>query len=365
MIIESEIFDNEPSAVAAPSVIGDFELLKTTAHANLWRARRDGKYLLVKSARHDTEHQQAMLQREYSLSIGCDHLHIVRTLSFERNLPIGEGIIMEYIDGRTLADYLAEKPSRTERRRIFEELLSAVGYMHKRGIIHNDLKPENILVTYSDNRLKIIDFGLADDDAHFALTHLGCTRGYASPELCRRADTIDARSDIYSVGIILGEMFGGGYGHIVRRCCREQATLRYAGIEALQRAWHRRNRRWWLAAIASLIAVLAVMLCLVRDDATNADVKHLSVMQIEHDLNDMFAAVGVELASMSYSEPAVQRVENLCEELAQYYAENISTISDTEAKALADEAYHNIMGSRLDALFNRAFLLPLTEVVEE
>ena len=161
MTTESEIYESNANEIIAESGFYDFKLLRTTTYAMLYRARKAGKYFLVKTTKDNSERQLSMLRREYELSIGCDHSNIVHIYTFEENMSVGAGIIMEYIEGFTLSEYLAKNPTVADCNRIFEELLSCVGYLHKRGIIHNDLKPENILITRTDNTLKLIDFAVA------------------------------------------------------------------------------------------------------------------------------------------------------------------------------------------------------------
>ena len=256
---ESNIFESAPQRGDTTQGFHDFKLLKTTANATLDLAFKAGKRFLIKTTKDNTEQQSKMLSREYQLSIGCDHPHLVHIYTVEEGLPFGTGLVMEYIEGRTLKEYLAEKPSKKERERIFSELLSAVGYLHKRGIIHNDLKPENILITHADNTLKLIDFGLADSDAEYAMRTLGCTPRYASPELQARAGAIDARSDIFSVGVLMQEIFGSS--SISARCTKANPERRYANIEALQRAWHNRKRpqRVLLGVVTVAIFVLPLI----------------------------------------------------------------------------------------------------------
>lgn len=257
MDMESVIFDIEIKEEIDNTGFSDVKLLKTTAHTSLYCALKRGKRFLIKTTKDNSERQLAMLRREYELSIECDHPHIVHIYTFEDNLPVGGGLVMEYIEGRTLSDYLAENPSKADRKRISNELLSAVGYLHRRGIIHNDIKPENILITQADNSLKLIDFGLADSDAEYALSRLGCTAHYASPELKSRSAELDARSDIYSLGLLLRAILGRGYTHILRRCTHINPEKRYSNIEALQRAltW-RRNRGKRLVAVLCVLAIL-------------------------------------------------------------------------------------------------------------
>jgi len=118
MAEESNIFDKTPEKCNNTQGFNDFKLLKTTANASLYLAFKAGKRFLIKTTKDNTERQNKMLHREYELSIGCDHPHLVHIYTIE-NLPFGTGLVMEYIEGRTLDKYLVENPSKKERNRIF------------------------------------------------------------------------------------------------------------------------------------------------------------------------------------------------------------------------------------------------------
>ena len=133
-------------------------------------------------------------------------------------------LVEEYVDGRSLSEYLAEKPSLEARRRVFLQLLAVVGYLHGKGVIHNDLSPANILITRSDNDVKLIDLGYSDDDTHYLLKSLGGTREYASPELIA-GGRVDARSDIWTLGRLMKDIFPRRYRRIAGKCTREDASL--------------------------------------------------------------------------------------------------------------------------------------------
>ena len=185
-----------------------------------------------------------------------DSPNVVNVFTFEESTVVGPGIVMEYVDGRTLTDFLAENPAQTMRRRVFEQLLQAVAYIHRSGIVHNDIKPENILVTRADNDVRLIDFGLADDDAHYLAHTLGCTPTYASPELLMQEKDIDARSDIYSLGMIMHDIFGNRYLRIAGRCMCAQRGRRYANAEELLDAFKHRNRPVKIVAAVLLASVV-------------------------------------------------------------------------------------------------------------
>ena len=362
MDIESEIYDNEVTTTHAQDGFHDFKPLKTTAHATLYRANKAGKRFLVKTTKDNSEHQQAMLRREYELSIDCDHPHIVHIYTLEQHLPVGCGIVMEYIEGRTLAEYLSENPSKADRERVFTELLSAVNYLHKRGVIHNDLKPENILITRTDNTLKLIDFGLADNDANYALRTLGCTPRYASPELRAQSRTIDARSDIYSLGVLMNEILGRKHSRIAKRSQDENPDKRYANVAALQLAWKHRNRpqRVLLGIVATIIFVLPLILFGQAKLTEQNEIKKQEVLftQIERDVEHIYSITADSISREVYYEFASNHIISFMDELSKYQREHIYTIADAELNALATNVYIQTLNRHIDLLWEKTNALP-------
>ena len=259
----SDLFTTETDPQPVVNGYHDPILLIVTAYASLYRVTKSGRYFLIKTTKDNSPQARAMLRREYELSIGCDHPHLVHVYLFEEESPVGPGIVMEYIEGRTLDRFLAENPAPAVRRRIFEELLSVVDYLHKRGIVHNDLKPENILISHNGDRLKLIDFGLSDNDAQLLHTP-GCTPAYASPELMSGALQPDLRSDIYSIGRLMQLIFAGKHRGIIRRCLQPDRERRFENVERLRQRWHRRNRPWHLllAAVGAILILLPSLLYL-------------------------------------------------------------------------------------------------------
>lgn len=222
--------------------------------SHVFRATRSGKYFILKTARDTSTEALALLKREYDLGCRLLHPYLVSTLGYEADSPVGPAIVMEYVEGTTLREALTEKLSRKQREQIFGQLLEAVAAIHRAGVIHNDLKPENILLTAVDGNVKLLDFGLSETPAHFMTRSLGGTRSYASPEL-RAGKAVDARSDIWSLGVLLQELFGRRYGHIARKCRHEEPAKRYPDIAALRRAWDHRKRMVHIL-LSSLVLVL-------------------------------------------------------------------------------------------------------------
>ena len=216
-------------------------LIGTTSLSKIYRISHDGKFFLFKTSSDHTERGKAIIRREYELSLGCDHPHIAHVFLYEKASPLGEGIFLEYIEGRNLIEFLAENPSRKSRERIFIELLDAVSYLHKKGIVHNDLKPENILISRNGDSLKLIDFGLSDDEAHFLIKTPGCSQAFAAPEL-KEDRKSDVRSDIYSLGKIMRVLLGNRYERISQKCSYDNPDKRFQNIDSLIKAWKKRDK---------------------------------------------------------------------------------------------------------------------------
>ena len=236
----------------------DVELIRTTSHAMLYRMRKAGRLFIAKTACGADARSLELLKREYELTLGLSHPHIIHVYTYEASTPVGPAIIMEYVDGCTLTEYLASRPDKAARQRVFEQLLSATAYLHKAGVLHNDLKPDNILITRTNHDVRLIDFGFSDDDSHDRLRALGGTRGYASPELAAQAHGIDTRSDIYSLGRIMQQLFPGRYKRIAGRCTHPKCERRYADVDSLAHAW--RYRRLPLQLVGALVIAALILL---------------------------------------------------------------------------------------------------------
>ena len=148
--------------------------------------------------------------REIRLLASLNHPNIasLRTaLTYENQLVM----IMEFVEGETLANRIARAPiSTSEAVNYSEQILSALSYAHKHNIIHRDIKPANIMLT-PQGVVKLMDFGIARSGTDGSLTSTGTTLGslnYMPPEQVR-GEAADARSDVYSFGISLYELLTG------------------------------------------------------------------------------------------------------------------------------------------------------------
>lgn len=264
--------------IAGNSIYSDPVLLSENSMTRLYRVSRDGKYFIIKTSKDNTGRLNALVRREYEISIGLDCPYIVNVFTYEQDTVVGPGIIMEYVNGRTLGEFLKENPPMQLRRRVFGQLLEAVAYLHRKSIIHNDLKPENILITHSDNTIKLVDFGLSDDDAHYLSKTPGCTPEYASPELLAHSAPFDARSDIYSLGLLMRDIFGGKYRYISGKALRKDAAKRYTNVEQMQKAFKRTHSIPLVAAVVLLfLATLTPYFFIPQQPDNRADeLKELS-----------------------------------------------------------------------------------------
>jgi serine/threonine-protein kinase len=120
-------------------------------------------------------------------------------------------MMMEFVEGYTLEQLATQGPlPESDTINYMQQVLSALSYAHGRGVVHRDIKPANIMLT-SHGVVKLMDFGIAKAQREVDLTRPGTTMGslyYMSPEQVR-GEAVDARSDIYSIGIMMYELMAG------------------------------------------------------------------------------------------------------------------------------------------------------------
>ncbi|MCI6856996.1 MAG: Kae1-associated serine/threonine protein kinase [Bacteroidales bacterium] len=176
----------------------DVTILSTSDVNVVAKAKRYGRWWLLKGLNKKVANQTAYMQRlrkELELLTQLEHPLLVTTIGLEKVDDIGYCIVMEYVEGTTLKEWLKEEQTRKERRRIAIQLAEAVDYIHSKGIVHRDLKPENIIVTQNGKNVKLIDFGLADTCSYAILKQPAGTPQYMSPEQMQMT-VADVRNDI-------------------------------------------------------------------------------------------------------------------------------------------------------------------------
>ena len=223
------------------------------------RIARNGRFRALKvlkpEHRGDTR-MEALLKKEFEIGYGLEHPGVCRVISFGEDDRFGHFIEMEWVDGVTLRDLMSSgNIDRRLSRKLICELCDALDYLHHAQVIHRDLKPENILVTNNGQNVKLIDFGLSDEDDFFGYRIPGGTRSYASPEQLAGMP-VDLRSDIYSLGVIIGELAGRRYSRICAKCLRRDPSRRFASAAEVRSAIRRRPYK--IAAVVIALAVIAV-----------------------------------------------------------------------------------------------------------
>ena len=247
--------------------------IETKGYSCLYTATKFGKKVILKGLKPEFKKErfyQDLLKKEFEISYFLDHPNIVKIIDFQNILNIGDCIVMEYVEGVTLREFIEsqrieEAQNRRDKRvyeKIFNELLDAMEYFHSKQIIHRDLKPDNILITNNGNNVKIIDFGLSDADDYVILKQAAGTRKYAAPEQLIPNNTIDCRADIYSLGIILKNNFPKSYHKIAEKCAQQDKEKRFSSVGDI-RNFIKKKKITKITAAVSLILLLLFALSFV------------------------------------------------------------------------------------------------------
>lgn len=194
-------------------------------------------------------------EKEYDILSALDSDYVVRCEGVEHVEGIGTCLVLEWIDGVTLTEWLITCPSKRSRTAVLQQLIAALSDIHSKQVVHRDLKPENIIITRNGCHVKLIDFGLADADFYSELKQPAGTIGYISPE--QRVESVtDFRNDIYSLGRLIDTLqLGGIYKRIKYRCLAEKEK-RYASVELLKADLHRMKRNLWVGIYLLLFFVI-------------------------------------------------------------------------------------------------------------
>ena len=214
-----------PRVLGGRYEIGDLIGRGGMADVYLGHDARLGRQVAIKMLRSDLARDHNFLlrfRREAQSAASLNHPNVVAIFdSGEDEVIDASGarhtlpfIVMEYVDGQTLRQRLAEvdRLDPAEAIQMTQGVLEALAYSHRMGIVHRDIKPANVMITTSGH-VKVMDFGIARAIADTAATMTATqsvvgTAQYLSPEQAQ-GQTVDARSDLYSTGCLLFELLTG------------------------------------------------------------------------------------------------------------------------------------------------------------
>lgn len=224
----------------------------------LVRVKRSGQWWVLKALKPEVRHvseYRYLLRKEYDILSRLQHPNVVKVDALEEVEPYGLCIVMEWIDGDTLEEWLTHPHRKSERRQMARQLIDALEFVHSQQVVHRDLKLSNVMIAHNGGTLKLIDFGFSDTDSYAVLKGPAGTSGYVAPEQMNGM-TPDVRNDIYSLGIILQKMkLGLSYRLVARRCLRPLAQ-RFANIADLRQHLRSLHRRLVAANICMLLLVV-------------------------------------------------------------------------------------------------------------
>lgn len=264
MTAERDIFYHPESSGfelnAEFSVSSEFTSLRPVSETDmhvLYKGLRHGRIWILKGLQpfyKESDECRQMLVKEFDIMMSLQHRNIVAVHSIESVGHLGMCIVMEYVNGMTLNEWLRERHPLRHRLQVAFELCDAFAFINKCGIVHRDIKPENIMISRIGGGVKIIDFGHADTDNHSLFKYPAGTENFISPEQMTSIDP-DVRNDIYSFGKVLDFLLPEKRFNKIRGRCVAHIEGRFSGFEEIKMKLFYANRKLPVLLVLSGIIV--------------------------------------------------------------------------------------------------------------
>ena len=337
-------------------------------NSRVFTAKCNGKKVIVKALKPeciDDEACRESLHQEYDITSILDNKYIRKALDFVRIEGYGDCIILEYIDGKSLAEHvrvgtLTEKQVKS----VLAEVCDALYYLHRNGIVHCNLSPENIMVT-NDGRAKLIDLGVPETKPDADRELLIKEMGFVAPEIIKGED-VDSRADIYSLGKIMefiGERnISKQFGSVATHCTQFSREQRFDSVSEVRSAITKSHSIVKIIIIAAVALILGA-LAFIYVPKIKANVEKERAERLAHDftrevdkmksdlpkLCEKYAMKSLdEPIAVNWSDDSLKLVETLMPYLSmdEYKAKAMKVLEDQSI---------GIVNSRLDD-FDRLLL---------
>lgn len=256
--------------------VTDMQEIKTASIQKLTTGKDGGQDVLLvslKEAYQSKPQYQRSLKKEFDRCKDFDHQHLLKYLAMKDVEGLGTCIEMEWEDSRSLLEYLDEGHSEDEKKRVISQIASALEYLHENGMVHGALDPSFIFITKKTDEVKVLNLRLRYADS---MSMPNSSLRFIAPEAKDGTVTLDARADVYSLGMIVKTMnLGSDYDQVVNGSCSFGRSERYASIEDFMETFehHRYSRKnekksssanrkmvGLVVAIAVLVVIAVVLL---------------------------------------------------------------------------------------------------------
>lgn len=266
----------------------------------------------------DTKYR-ILFEKEYEVGCSLNTVYIPQYVKLN-NEDDDVYILMEYILGDNIAELLDSNPryfcNESNVYKMLFQLLEGLAELHKRDILYLDMNPGNIMLTKYGNNVKIVDLGFCANAAYYQTA--GYTVGFAAPEVEeKRENEIDARSDIYSVGLLLyyikersGARFSRHLNGFMQRCLSKEKSGRFANCEEAIKALKSMSKWRMFAGAAVVVAVVAAVL-FARQPINSTTQNGVDYSVLSHDSLTCTVTGGVGDKNNIYIEPEVVIGDNV------------------------------------------------------
>ena len=244
----------------------DLRLIHTSRYGNsrVFTANYNGKKVIVKALKKECADDaacKASLKLEFETTSILDNKYIRRALDFVQIEGMGDCIVFEYVEGKSLAEHVRVGTlSEKQVKSVLAEVCEALYYLHRNGIVHCNLNPDNIIVTANDCRVKLIDIGVPETKQEADRELLIKEMEFVAPEIIKGED-FDSRADIYSLGKIMefiGERnISKQFSAVATHCTQFSREQRFDNISDVRSAITKGHSFVKLIIVAVVLAILA------------------------------------------------------------------------------------------------------------
>ena len=249
----------------------DIRPLHTSRYGNsrVFTARFGGKKVIVKALKSeyaDDAACRASLKQEFDTTSMLDNKYIRKALDFVKVEGLGDCIVFEYVEGKSLAEHVRVGTlSEKQVKNILTEICDGLNFLHRNGLVHCNLNPENVMVSANDGHVKLIDIGVPETKQDADRELLIKEMEFVAPEIIKGED-FDSRADIYSIGKIMefiGERNISKQFHAAATHCtqfsKEQRFDTISDVRSAISKGHSFVKIIILVVVAAIVAALAII----------------------------------------------------------------------------------------------------------